>query len=54
MILCVLCHYSCKTCTVAGASGCASCDNLVFRTAISANTCPCDDGYFDDSSNALC
>jgi hypothetical protein len=41
------CHYSCFTCFKM-ANTCLACNNLMFR-AISNNTCPCIDGYFEEA-----
>ena len=47
--VCSLCHYTCLTCTGAGASACGSCPANSFRT-LSTTTSACDPstGYYDN------
>jgi hypothetical protein len=41
--LCAACHQRCKTCSTS-ATMCLTCDNSLFRTGPSSNTCDCIEG----------
>ena len=48
--LCVICQYSCLTCTSGTAITCSTCDATNHRTYLSSNnSCPCDAGFYDNS-----
>lgn len=48
-----VCDHSCLTCSAGTASTCKTCPGSVSRTA-NLNSCPCNAGYYDDGTNALC
>ena len=53
--LCPPCHYSCTICNGTTLSTCTDCgvNGVTFRT-INTTNCPCDIGYYDDTSSRNC
>jgi hypothetical protein len=50
---CVLCHYSCTTCTSSTSTSCSTCNASNFRT-LSSSSCPCNAGYYDNGASGTC
>lgn len=53
-IIILECHHSCSTCKTTDIN-CESCSSIWHRNInITDNTCPCDNGFYDDSINSEC
>ena len=49
---CLPCHYSCSYCSGPLSTDCLFCTADAFRSLdTTANTCPCDDGYYDNGTS---